>query len=459
LSYEIAVRTLWVLMCLAGGCVRFGAVYPSRPVPGRGAAQSDPEPARIVTHLTVTGPALQSQLNTAVPVTGEGSFTVLAAKVPYRWERKPLTLRFAQGRVHLTTDVDASLRLPVGSMQLPIAVAISAEPIINSDYAVRLQGVEVKVTTTDSRLKLADSSASALTLISKQLEVVLNDFRYELRPLLDEAHGRIAKPLAVPVGGADACARLALLSVEASPTILADGLEKDVALVVAPQVQMPCAADAVAPPLPPLANVSTLVPGPFTLTVPVAATYSELVKAMQAGLFTDGKLFFSKDYPSLFLSEPDLYESQGKLVLKLHVGGEVQKAGLTVPLDGDIFLWGSPQVVDNVLSLPDLEPTIETKNFFLSLKAMADADNLRTQARQALTMDLGARLRPVRERLSQDLTFGNSSGCFAANVSRIDIKQVFTHTDFLRVYVAVTALTSLHAPCLAPPPANAVSER
>ncbi len=163
--------------------------------------------------------------------------------------------------------------------------------------------------------------------------------------------------------------------------------------------------------------------------------------------FTNGKLFFSPEYPELFLETPELYESQGELVLKLHLKGPIHKFGIDADLDGDLFLSGHPAVVDNELQIPDLEPTIETKNFLLSLKAMSDGDRIRDQARQALRLDIGDRLRPVREKLSSDLTFGSAQGCFHGDVDRIAVTGVHLHASYLRVYVEVAARARATVPC------------
>ncbi|MDC3960534.1 hypothetical protein [Polyangium jinanense] len=66
---------------------------------------------------------------------------------------------------------------------------------------------------------------------------------------------------------------------EAGPTVLAGGFEKDLALVVAPSVTIPCQPPNPDAKLPPLVNVATLQPGPFTVTVPIVGTYDELAKA------------------------------------------------------------------------------------------------------------------------------------------------------------------------------------
>ena len=67
--------------------------------------------------------------------------------------------------------------------------------------------------------------------------------------------------------------------------------------------------------------------GPFTVVVPIAARYDELQKATGT-LFTDGKYFFSKEYPQAYLEKPEIYESQGSLVLKLHIAGPVHGLGI-----------------------------------------------------------------------------------------------------------------------------------
>jgi hypothetical protein len=455
----VAATTLALLFSLScTACTRFGAVYPARPTPSQAPPAADPTPSRVVAHLTMTSTALKGALESAVPRTGEGTFPLLGSDRRYEWDRAPLELGFSQGRITLDTRVQASVSLPVHSLSFPLDVHVVAEPIVSSEYAVKLQSVEVKVTSSDHRLTVADAAARIYDTIAAALSGQLKAFTYDLRPLLLMAESRVADPIDVPVGDAHACAELHVLGIEAGPTVLADGLEKDLALIVAPSVTLPCerAATSIeqAPVLPPLQNVGSVASGPFTITVPIAARYDELTHAM-AMAFTDGKLFFSPEYPGLFLEKPELYESQGELVLKLHLQGPVHKLGIDADLDGDLFLSGHPAVVDNELQIPDLEPTIETKNFLLSLKAMSDGDRIRDQARQALRLDIGDRLRPVREKLSSDLTFGSAQGCFHGDVDRIAVTGVHLHASYLRVYVEVTARARATVPCDLTIPASA----
>jgi hypothetical protein len=442
-------RPLAPIVLLAAACSQFGAVYPPRPPASPAAPVADPTPSRIVAHVTVTGAALGAALEDAVPTAGDGDFALLGSQRHYAWERGPLDLRFGQGRMVLRAHVVSKVAMPVTNLELPLDLRVEAEPVVNSAYAVKLQSTDVKVTSTDRRLKLLDSLAGVLETIGAQVDAKLREFSYDLHPTLEEAYARVAKPIDLPLGdaagGATGCAELRVLGVEAGPTVIADGIEKDIGLVVAPSITLPCASGG-ATPLPALQNVATITPGPFTVTVPIAARYDELTRAM-GGAFTDGKLFFSTEHPKLYLEKPELYESQGVLVLKLHVAGSVHELGIDSDIDGDLYLSGHLLVVDNQLMIPDLEPTIETKNFLLSLKAMMDGSRIRDEARAALRLDIGERLSAVRAKLGSDLTFGTTEACFKGDVDKIEVTGAYAHGTYARVYVAVTARAAITAPC------------
>jgi hypothetical protein len=438
-----------VLTGLLVGCGRFGAVYPPRPSATPGAPVADPAPSRVVAHVSVTADALRAALDETVPKSGEGEVALLGGPRHYSWQREGLSVSFAQGRLVLDARVNAKVDAAFIHAQFPLDLHVAAEPVVNTQYGVRLQSVDVKVASEDRRLQLAESLGGVYEAIAAQLSTRLKDFSYDLRPMLAEAYGRVAKPIVVPIGDASACVSLRVLGVEAGPTVIADGIEKDLALVVAPEVTLPCGDEGPAASLPPLSNVTTLAPGPFTVTIPVAARYDELTRAMSAA-FTDGKLFFSQDYPKLYLEKPEIYESQGTLVLKLHLTGPVHGLGVDADIDGDVYLTGHPRVTDNELTIPDLEPTIETRSLLLSLKAMTSSDRMRDQARAALRLDIGERLAGIKAKLSSDLTFGAKGACFKGNVDKIEVVGAYPHGTYLRVYVAVTARASATMPCSEP---------
>jgi hypothetical protein len=435
------------LVLTACAALGFTAVYPPRPPETPGEAIADPAPSRVVMHATVTGAALKKSIDDALPQMGDGTFPFVRGERKFTWTREPVGVKFDRGRVGVDMKVLAKADLPLVTVDLPMDVHILAEPVVTSEYVAKLQSAEVSVTSDSRSVKLADAAADILDKVKKEIEAKLAAFSYDLKPMIGEAHARIAKPIDLPLGDAHGCASVKVIGVEAGPTVLADGIEKDLALVVAPSVTIPCAEEEEeAPPIPPLANVATIQPGPFTVTLPIAARYDELAKAMGLA-FTDGKLFFSKDFPALYLEKPEVYASKDQLVLKLHIAGPVAKAGIETTLDGDLYMSGHPEVVDNELRVPDLEPTIETSNLLLKLKQAFDGDTIRDQARAALHLDIGERVRSVKDKLSKDLAFGNGQGCLKADVNKVELSGVHVHGAYLRVYVNVTGTASLYMPC------------
>jgi hypothetical protein len=443
-----AALALAALLATGASCSRFGPVYPPRPTPSTELPAADPQPTRVVVHLAINSAALRAAIDDAVPLSGDGSVRFLGSDRPYTWERGTLDVGFSQGRVVLSAKIGVTLSLPLKSFALPLDLRVQAEPIVNSEYAVKLQSLEVEVRSSETGLAIADRVAGIYDRIAAPVSARLKEFSYDMKPLLSEAYARLARPIDLPVGDAKGCARLHVVDVEAGPTILADGIEKDIALVVAASITLPCseAAEQAPPTLPAMSNVSTVLPGPFTVTIPIAARYDELTRAMSMA-FTDGKLFFSATYPALYLETPEIYESEGQLVLKLHIHGPVHELGIDSDLDGDLYLVGHPSVIDNELSIPDLEPTIETHNFLLSLKAMTDSDRIRDEARRALRLDLGERLHEVRDKLGDGLTFERYNGCFRGTVDALEVTGIHAHAGYVRVYVTVTARARMTMPC------------
>ena len=66
-----------------------------------------------------------------------------------------------------------------------------------------------------------------------------------------------------------------------------------------------------------------------TVGIPIAARYDELAKAMGLA-FTDGKLFFSKEMPELYLDQPEVYAAKDQLVLKIENDDLLKMSGTDV---------------------------------------------------------------------------------------------------------------------------------
>lgn len=423
-------------------------LYPPRPQAALGAPIADPAPSKVVVHLTVTPEGLNQAIDLALPSEGSSTFELRGPR-PWTWSRTPIAFTFADGKMQAEGTINVGAELPIlGKQSLTFDLKLSGEPVITSEYKARLQSAKVEIASKDMKVKFADAFSSALKKLRDEFQKTVEEYAFDLAPRVLEAYARFAAPMPLPLGEAQGCFAMKVTGVEAGPTVMAGGLEKDLALIVAPSVTLPCNPPTIPPAPAPLANVASLPSGPFVVTVPIAASYEELAKAMKLAL-TDGKLYFSKDFPQLYLTDPEVYASQNQLVLKLRLAGPVKAGLFTTELNGDIYFAGHPAVIDNELQIPDLQPTIETADFLLKLKAKLDGESIREQARKALKLDLGERLAAVRARISGD--FQLAPGCLRSDVARIEVTGVYPHAAYLRIYVAATAQASVYVPCPTPP--------
>jgi hypothetical protein len=403
----------------------------------------DPSPSTVVVHVTILQEAIQAQLEENIPRTGAGETRVFSKVVPYKWSRGPVTVKFDRGRLVLNTTVTGVVNL-LGENVFPILLNVAGEPIITADYQARLQSVEVTVNAQGS-LERANKAIneSLTTLLTDQL----NSFRLDVRPMLLGAYQRIASPMPLPAPVDNACALLKIVSIQAGPTVLAGGVEKDFGVVVMPSVTMPCetTVEAAPAPLPPLANVASLPSGPFMVTVPVAAQYEEISWAMEKAM--GGKLHFSRENPGLYLEKPQVYSSNEALVIKINLGGWAQTGPVRTNVGGELFLKGHPTVVDNQIIVQDLELTSGSSSSLLKLKFAMDRQAIRDAAQQAIRLDLSERLNTARDKMSRELSFEEGKGCVQASVLRTEVTGIHPHKGFLRIYVQTWAQLNLYMPC------------
>ena len=445
------------------------SLYPARPSTQPSAPIADPPLSRPTMHLTLTREGLQALLDTLVPASDTGSYALLGART-WKWERSPFSLAFDDARKAMTatTDVTATVGLPGTSMVVALQVVADVQPVLTSTHALVLQAVAVKVTSTDRRLKVADFAANLMSHVETTLSDKLTSLRVDLRPAFSSLHEKLAAPLFLPLSPASACFTLDLRAIEAGPSVLADGLEKQLALTVAPSLTMPCTVKdergelvtideasttpRALPPLPSLANASGVEGGPFTLTIPIAAGYDELQKAMNRA-FVDGKLFISTEQPALYIANPEVFSSAGDVVVRVQLGGYVEKAGLQIDVDGDLYLAGRPTVRDNFLEFPDLKPTVETDQALLKAALALKGDELVGAVKRALRLDLSARMRSVKQKLIDSLTMrtvvveGVAPLCTRVDIGRISIDDIAVHDPYLRATVTATAMLSASLPC------------
>ncbi len=75
--------------------------------------------------------------------------------------------------------------MPVSSLEFPLDVHVVAEPVVSTEYKVKLQSLEVKVTSSDRRLKVADQVGGVFDAIATELTAKLKEFSYDVK-----AHAR-----------------------------------------------------------------------------------------------------------------------------------------------------------------------------------------------------------------------------------------------------------------------------
>ncbi|KFA94017.1 hypothetical protein Q664_05495 [Archangium violaceum Cb vi76] len=512
------------LVSCAGPRIESQTLQPPAPTANGGRPVSDPPPSRIVIHATIFREALLKKMAESLPRSGEGNAQLFAGQtLHYTWQREPLTIKFDRGRVVVSVPVHGRFNM-LGEREMPITVTIAGEPVMTADFKALLQSTEVQV------VAAGPVDAVNRTVEGKLKELIgktLDEFRFDVRPLLASAFSRLARPIEIPVGGDQfACAELKVTSLEAAPTMLADGFEKDLGVVVMPSVTLPCtpvasltqststdggtpvtdaglqaasptpapgsttqftsytpgttgsdggtpgpdagtqtamyttavpsdggtSTDAGSPPppatqvaMPLLQNVSTLPSGPFKVVIPVAARYEELSKALEASM--KGRLHFSESHPELYMENPQVYPSDDTVVIKMNLGGKASVGSYSVPMQGEIYFAGHPHVIDNQISVPDLEITPGTASELLKLKFALDYKSIRDQARQALRVDISERLAAVKDKMSTEMSFSEDLGCVRGQVLRSEVTGIYPHPNFLRIYVQVDAQLGLYLPC------------
>lgn len=456
------------------------SLYPKGPAPQPSPPLADPPLQRPTMHLTLTREGLQALLDALVPVKDTGNYALLGART-WSWTRTPFALAFddAKKSMTATTDVTADVEVPGTALSIAMKVVADVQPVLTAQHKLVLQAVKVKVTSDDKRIKVAEYGAGLVQHVEKTLQEKLTTLVVDLAPTFGTLNDKLNAPMFLPLGPASACFNLDVRGLEAGPAILADGLEKELALTVAPSLTMPCmvrgpdgklaAIDASTPlpsadgkggpPLPPLRNSSGIEGGPFRLEVPIAAGYPELQKAMMQA-FPDGKLFFSQDNPGLYITDPRITSSAGDVVVAVRIGGFVEK-GVRIDVDGELFLTGRPTVRDNFLEFPDLKPTLETEQMLLKAAIALKEQELTAAVKKALRLDLSARLASVKQKLIDGLSMdkvvvdGVPALCTRAEIGRLELKDIAVHDPYLRATVATTALLSASLPCPSSSPAKA----
>jgi hypothetical protein len=447
-------------------------IAPARPLTSSSTPWVEPPLSRPTMHLTVTKAGLEALLDVLVPRSDGGDYAFLGAR-SFRYERGPFSLAFDDARkaITATTSVTATVDVPGAMLTVPLSVTADMQPILTADHRLALQAVTVKVTSNDHRVRLADAIAGLVVHVEKALQEQLAVLAVDLRPAFSSIDDTLGAPVFLPLSPAQACFHLDVRAWEAGPAVFAQGFERDLALTVAPSLTLPCAlrdaggttivvheSDVAErrlpprPPLPPLKNVSGIEGGPFVLTIPIAAGYDELRKAATLA-FVDGRLFFSQDHPGLFIAEPELFASEGAVIVRVRLGGFATIAGVRVDVDGELFLSGRPSIEDDVIAFHDLDLTLASEQALIQTAFAVKKADLNVAVQRALRFDLGSRLQTVRQKVESALNrqtvvvAGVPALCTRVDIGRLAVTELSAHDAYLRATVATTALLSASLPC------------
>jgi hypothetical protein len=442
------VRTLAVVTLALAGCAHDPPPPPSAPAPG-GVVAGGPRPSTAVLHLSLAGDALRAAIDQQIPQSPSGDFTLHGIKLRASLSREPVDLHFENDRVVLHTTGTISVFGPVTGYnhKIPIDLTVRAAPVVASDYQVRLQDVDVDLHPTNPLLEKAAEVVGGLRWVDGLMRGKLGEVTYDLRPLLAQGATWANTPVKLPIDD-KSCVRARVSAVMAGPTILAGGFEKNLALVIAPSVYVEgatptgqCDPTTPPPPLPLLQNVEALQPGPFTVELPIDLDYGVVSREFGKRFIPAGGLRATPDH-DLFLDQPRVYPSSGKMVIAMHLSGKVGR----YQENGEIYLAGNPSAENGRFTVPDLAVTVESKDYLLKLANVVMSDDMAKSASAQMDFDLRPTIDSITANLTRRFPVENL-GCLIAGVDHVDVLGFEFHDASMRVRLAVTAHAEMDAPC------------
>ena len=244
----------------------------------------------------------------------------------------------------------------------------------------------------------------------------VQNFAYDLRPIIAEAHARIAKPdrsaarRRARLRRAEACSA-SRPARPCSPT----ASRRISAIVVAPSVTLPCTDRDRAAALPPLANVATLPTGPFTVSIPDRRALRRAAEGDGARLHRRQALLL-QGVPAALHGEARGLRREGSARPQAAHQRARSTSTASTPTSTATSSWSATRRWSTTRSAcPTSSRPSRPRASCCRLKAALDGNSIRDQARDALHLDIGERLAEVRDKLSTDLAFGDNQGCLRAH--------------------------------------------
>lgn len=380
------------------------------------------ELASIVRKVETLVPAGQSNEDEWHPL---GRFPVVGTLyVKEMWERGPLELTLSGDRIEVATQVRYRARVAeracapvVGCRWIPLAgcghdgpmptlrVGLVTTVQWRPDWSVvphtrprpvsagvRCRLTEAKVDVTE---RVQEVVQKALNGVSPKVDDELRE-AVALRSRVEEVWGELQEPIRADSG---VYLVLAPESVAvAAPTARGTRLATLVSVTLHPRVEIGDRPQVSPRPLPDFGRVA---PGEgFRIALVAELPYETVNEALAKELV--GKSFTVRDR-TFSVRGARVYASSGRLAMAVRVGGDAR---------GTIYLTGTPtyDTAAQVVSVPDLDFSVETKNVLGRAAEWLLYDRLIEQARAAARFPVGDRVaglqRDVTTAMNRDLSRG-----------------------------------------------------
>lgn len=260
---------------------------------------------------------------------------------------------------------------------LRLQILLCARPVLDSAATLRLADPDARVLIDRSTIggplaALTDAVASKLQEVAgreaverlRRLSVPTGDFMTPLQNTLDQ-------PLNLP---RDACLKLRPLSVWlAQPAVDPSALRLGAAVQALPTVEQPCVREATAVRRAklPVAVTDDLQQPKTLLLLPLGLSLEGLASQVQAAVDQLGRMETAQGW--LQVGKVKLSTARGALLVRAAVTGELRDKLWFIPLtrkiQGEVVLWGVPQLDRDGVGLADLSLDVQSDDALVDLGA------------------------------------------------------------------------------------------
>lgn len=354
--------------------------------------------------------ALDRVLLQAMPGGGAGGAKLGMLDARWQLQRQVPTVTVAPPGLLLRVPITGSVSVGAGFMRCQSngvggVFNIGVRPTLDPGGALVLRDSQVRMEPVGAMqcagvpLPVAELFALMLRPIEQALSSGMNQLRLPLGPALQKGLEALAVPRTLDLGGKRACLDLDPAGLVVAPMAGAGQTAAlRLGLDVAPRLSLGDCPNKVMAAERELAVREEAAGAQSRVAVAVAVPASELQAPLSKALL--GRRF-GNGQQSVVVGSVELGDANGRALVRL---------GVTGAFNGNLFLWGTPQVRAEAgrytLSVPDLqlagESTSRLEELRLNLMQLFDGD-LAAKLRPLLVVDVTERLQQVQRQLSGTL--------------------------------------------------------